>query len=590
MTFDSQTLAHIARGALLPDVLHSLVTGFQVRKPDIRLAVLLPDEEGTRLDFCTAPGLCAEHCAAIKQATDTLLTAVTEDAQTSNLWSCLNEAAQRYALKVRELVPIRSASNHLLGFFVVHSPNASHAADLQQQIFADMTMLASIAIERERAEARIRKAEALLRRETSMALAIEGSGTGIWDRNVVTNQIEYSNGWKALLGYAESEISNHIEESYTRVHPDDLASVQATIQAHFDQKTESYEVEHRIRCKDGSYKWICSRGKVVQRDAAGKPLRMIGTTSDVTAMRALAENLRQSAQLITSLTNEVPGLVYQYRLKPNGDAFFSYASEGIRDIYEITPEQVANDVTAIDRLLHPDDRIRYYDSLQASAASQTPWHLEYRVILPRQGLRWRQANARPRRLEDGSVLWHGFITDVTERKRIEFELEGFATIDFLTQLPNRRYFIQRMEEELARIQRVAGARTAVLMCDLDHFKNINDCYGHAVGDLVLKHFADILRDELRKIDTAGRVGGEEFSVVLGHAGIDEAMIFARRLQKKVAGQPLVNGDATIPFTLSIGVSVMKVTDSCTDAALSRSDIALYRAKENGRNRIEADFS
>jgi diguanylate cyclase (GGDEF)-like protein len=275
---------------------------------------------------------------------------------------------------------------------------------------------------------------------------------------------------------------------------------------------------------------------------------------------------------------------------PNGQASFSYASEGIRDIYEITPEQVANNVAAIDHLLHPDDLVRYYDSLRASAAGLTPWHLEYRVILPRQGLRWRQADARPRRLEDGSILWHGFITDVTERKRIEFELEGFATIDFLTQLPNRRYFIQRMEEELARIQRVAGARTAVLMCDLDHFKNINDCYGHAVGDLVLKHFAGILRDELRKIDTAGRVGGEEFAIVLGHAGIDEAMIFARRLQKKVARLPLVNGDATIPVTLSIGIAVMKVTDSCTDAALSRGDIALYRAKESGRNRIEADVS
>ena len=94
-----------------------------------------------------------------------------------------------------------------------------------------------------------------------MALAIEGSGTGLWDRNVVTGEIRYSKAWKAMLGYKESEISNRIEESYTRVHPDDLAYVKETIQAHFDQKTESYEVEHRIRCRDGSYKWVLSRGK-----------------------------------------------------------------------------------------------------------------------------------------------------------------------------------------------------------------------------------------------------------------------------------------------------------------------------------------
>jgi PAS domain S-box-containing protein len=93
------------------------------------------------------------------------------------------------------------------------------------------------------------------------------------------------------LGYTDSEIINRFEDSYTRVHSDDLAFVQATMQSHFDQKTESYAVEHRIRCKDASYKWISSRGKVVSRDMQGKPLRMIGTTTDITAMRALSDRL-----------------------------------------------------------------------------------------------------------------------------------------------------------------------------------------------------------------------------------------------------------------------------------------------------------
>ena len=135
----------------------------------------------------------------------------------------------------------------------------------------------------------------------NLTLAIEGSGTGIWDRNVATGEIHYSPTWKAMLGYADSEISNRIEDSYTRVHPDDLALVQATIQAHFEQKTENYAVEHRLRCKDGSYKWVMSRGKVISRDSDGKPLRMTGTTTDISAMREMSERLRQTQnQLLQS--------------------------------------------------------------------------------------------------------------------------------------------------------------------------------------------------------------------------------------------------------------------------------------------------
>ncbi|HWL29692.1 MAG TPA: PAS domain-containing protein, partial [Burkholderiaceae bacterium] len=154
--------------------------------------------------------------------------------------------------------------------------------------------------------------------EERMALAIDVSETGIWDRDVTTGIIEYSPGWKAILGYGVDEVTHFIEDSYKRVHPDDLAYVQGTIQDHFDAKTPAYEVEHRLRCKDGSYKWVSSRGKVVARDADGKPLRMIGTTSDITALRLMSEQLKQTVDLITNLTNEVPGMVFQYRQRDDG--------------------------------------------------------------------------------------------------------------------------------------------------------------------------------------------------------------------------------------------------------------------------------
>lgn len=587
-------LSHIAQRAPLVQTLTCIVGGIEDQNPDIRGAILVLDADSHRLQIGVAPGLPQAYLHAIDGMDIDLRTEARKGAasratqiEAGQFWPGFCEQALRYGLHACAAVPIESVAGGVLGIFVVYSQDGSPPSDASRQAVADVSSLIIIAIERAQVETWIENAEkALIESETRMALAIEGSGTGIWDRNVLTDEIHYSAGWWSILGYADAELSNHIEESYTRVHPDDLAYVQEAIQDHFNQKTENYMVEHRIRCKDGHYKWISSRGKVVSRDADGKPLRMIGTTTDISALRTLSDRLQQSVDLISNLTNEVPGLVYQYRLLPSGLAYFPYASGGIRDIYELAPRQVALNASLVDAVIHPDDLPAYRASLEASAASLSPWHLEYRVILPKQGLRWRRGDARPRRLPDGSVVWHGFITDATDHKSVEIELQEFATTDFLTKLPNRRYFMAQMEQELARIRSLASTGTAVLMCDLDHFKAINDRYGHAVGDRVLKLFATILREELRKSDTVGRVGGEEFAVVLPGVGTTEASAFARRVQKRVARSPLRVGDEAILVTVSIGISVMKATDADAEASLFRSDGALYRAKAGGRNRIE----
>lgn len=471
-------------------------------------------------------------------------------------------------------------------------PHASNAGDAltpgeREELNLLRREVQRLQTERDFVESEAKRREAAVREdERKLALAIEGSGTGVWDRNAVTGEIYYSPGWKAILGYEEWELGNTIEESYTRLHPDDLAYVKEKIQGHFDRKTENYSVEHRIRCKDGSYKWISSRGRVVSRDADGKPLRMVGTTTDITNLRTLATDLQNNVDLITNLTNAVSGLLFQYRLSREGLASFSYVSQGVDDIYELTPQQLAADASLVYAVIHPDDLPRYRTSFEESALSLKPWHLEYRVVLPRQGLCWRQGDARPQRLQDGSIVWHGLITDVTERKHVETELQEFASIDFLTQLPNRRHFIGRMQEELTRIQCLQTSQTAVLMCDLDHFKRVNDSFGHAVGDLVLKHFAGILGEVLRKSDIVGRVGGEEFAVVLPGASGTDAHSFAQRLQKRIAQFPMIHEGRSIEVTVSIGIAAMSTADNTADAPLSRADTALYHAKANGRNRIE----
>jgi signal transduction histidine kinase len=125
--------------------------------------------------------------------------------------------------------------------------------------------------------------------------------------------------------------------------------------------------------------------------------------------------LKDAIALFARLSEQVPGAIYQFQLAPDGNACFPYASEGIKQIYEVTPEQVMQNASQVFSRLHPDDQEKVEDSIQKSATSLQPWRCQYRVILPEQGLRWRQGQAQPEKLSDGSILWHGFITDITEQ-------------------------------------------------------------------------------------------------------------------------------------------------------------------------------
>jgi diguanylate cyclase (GGDEF)-like protein/PAS domain S-box-containing protein len=483
--------------------------------------------------------------------------------------------------------PIIAADGSRIGSFCLFDTLSRDLDVKGAEFLQELANMAGHTIERNLVEARMRRAEQVMQdNEKRLALAIAGSGTGIWDRDVVNGTVDYSAGWKAILGYAPHELTNRIEDSVERLHPDDRDYVRQAMRAHFDGLTDTYAVEHRIRCKDGSYKWISSRGKVTDRDANGRALRMVGTTTDITELRTLAGRLQDTVDLVTSLTNEVPGLVFQARLAPNGHSFVSYASAGIEEIFELTADDVGNSTRPVRDLIHPDDVATYDAAMAASARDLSPLHLEYRVVLPRQGVRWRQGDATPRRLPDGSVIWHGFITDITGRKQIEHELQEFATVDFLTRLPNRRHFMRCIEEELVDVV-ASGKPSAVLMCDLDYFKAINDEWGHAAGDLALKHFARLLRHALGPGDIVGRVGGEEFAVVLPGANMEAAMAFARLIREHTASQPFVDGGQVIPLTVSIGVAALTPADGTAELSLSRSDMALYRAKKNGRNRVEA---
>lgn len=182
----------------------------------------------------------------------------------------------------------------------------------------------------------------------------------------------------------------------------------------------------------------------------------------------------------------------------------------------------------------------------------------------------------------------GVIQDVTERKEIEQRLEIEAHTDELTGCASRRYFLEVAKEQITQRRRQQGA-LSLLMLDLDCFKGINDRNGHHVGDLTLQALADICRQMLRAGDVVGRLGGEEFAVLLPQSPIDVAGDIAERLRRAIeyAVVPLDDGGG-VNFTASIGVATLEAEDDDIDALLYRADRALYVAKKNGRNRVCID--
>ncbi|MEI7436158.1 MAG: PAS domain S-box protein [bacterium] len=159
-------------------------------------------------------------------------------------------------------------------------------------------------------------------------------------------------------------------------------------------------------------------------EGKGPGFRIVSLCRDVTARHLAAAELKHSHDLLANLARLVPGVIYQYRLYPDGRSAFPYSSPGMHDIYECTPEEVREDATPVFGRLHPDDYERVGNAIQESARSLQEFYCEFRVILPRQGLRWRWSQAHPERLADGSTLWHGIISDITEHKLAEEALRA----------------------------------------------------------------------------------------------------------------------------------------------------------------------
>ena len=201
---------------------------------------------------------------------------------------------------------------------------------------------------------------------------------------------------------------------------------------------------------------------------------------------------------------------------------------------------------------------------------------------------WLDINFVPLFNEDGALAYYAAIErDLTELKKLQFALEDMATIDSLTGMASRQAFLQRANSEFNRAHRY-NRPLSVIMIDLDHFKSINDKYGHAAGDNVLSQIGKKCHSRLRDSDFLGRIGGEEFVLLLPDTTQASAVLVAERMREEMCNTTVyLDKENTLNITASFGVAALNEDDTDFNSILHRADVAMYNAKHGGRNQVKS---
>jgi PAS domain S-box-containing protein len=284
--------------------------------------------------------------------------------------------------------------------------------------------------------------EEMRRLNDEQAIILDNSGVGI--AYVRDRRIKWANAtFAAICGYSIAEMT---DISTSRFYPSqedyELFGTEAYPAL---ARGETFVKELQMRRKDGTLFPARFSGKAVS--TANPSAGSIWILSDETEHKELEIRLQQSHDLLASLSHQIPGMIYQFQQFSDNRWCFPYASDAISAIFEVSPEEVREDASTVFALLHPDDQTEVVESIAASARSLAPWEQEFRVRLPHRGERWLYGNSRPEKLADGSILWYGFMNDITSRKKLEFELKIAKTAAEAANTAKSR-FLANMSHEI----------------------------------------------------------------------------------------------------------------------------------------------
>jgi diguanylate cyclase (GGDEF)-like protein/PAS domain S-box-containing protein len=418
--------------------------------------------------------------------------------------------------------------------------------------------------------------------EERLRFALEATNDGLWDWDLTTNQTYFSPRWKGMLGYQEDELANEYKTWEELVHPEDLSPTLKNLNSHLNDPEIPYECLHRLQHKDGSSRWILTRGRA-QRDDQGDPIRMVGTHLDVTEQKRLETSLYEEREraLVT--------------LRSIGDGVITTDAQG-----HITfLNQIAENLTT----WHNDEATgRYLDEVLHIIDEMSHERIEglvERCMKERQvvGLGTktlmlnREGGEVPISVSTAPILSEAsevigtvlVIHDVSAIRIMQRKIEYQAQHDSLTGLWSRATFDLRLEELVDAALQGDGEHVLIYI-DLDQFKVVNDTVGHLAGDELLKQVSALLNSHTRESDILARLGGDEFALLMIGCDLTHAVKVADQLREQLAEFPFTWDNHHFQIGASFGIVV--IDQNLPDPnALSLADLACYSAKDQGRNRL-----
>ncbi len=417
--------------------------------------------------------------------------------------------------------------------------------------------------------------------ERRWQLALDTSGIGVAEWDLQAGHIVLSRRWLALLGYSTQEFGTGVQAFWDQLHPDDVLGVQLAFEPLRSAGAASGSAECRIECRDGSWRWFELHALVAERAANGKPSRLLSTARDISEMRVARERQQLSESLFQHLHEGLLITDAEHRVLEVNPTFSEITGHSRDELLGTVPS-----------LMRP-----------AEASSDAGLQLEAMRTSLEAGGMWRgemldhRRNGEPCLLQvtvsavrhaNGTVRNHVLaVADVTRARRQLEQLQRQAHFDELTRLPNRVRLAQMLQAALHTSQR-EGSLLTVCYLDLDHFKPVNDRFGHEAGDRLLLELANRMRRSLRSWaggdDVVARIGGDEFVLLLRTTTLEESRHAVERVLQQVC-QPYALGlsDGPMTVTASIGATVYPLDDADAETLLRHADHAMYGAKQAGRN-------